>query len=127
MIRVAKSVIIQNGKILLLKRASTSKFFPNLWDLPGGKLDSNENPETAVVRETKEETNLDVECGSLIGEYDLEELKEKIHFWVFSAEVLLGKIHLSADHTDYRWFFSEKIKNYKVTSIVQLVLKNLNL
>jgi 8-oxo-dGTP diphosphatase len=38
-----------------------------LWSIPGGRIESGESDEQAVVREVREETGLDVTCGRLLG------------------------------------------------------------
>lgn len=55
----------KNGETLFLKRSST-KLYGGLWDLPGGKLESNENFYECLTREFKEETNINVEIGQII-------------------------------------------------------------
>ena len=44
------------GRILLGKRKDNNK-----WTLPGGHIESNETSAEAIVRETKEETGLDID------------------------------------------------------------------
>lgn len=56
----AYAVVIKDGKILL------SKQFGDGYDLPGGGIDLGELPEDAVIRETKEETGIDVANPKLI-------------------------------------------------------------
>lgn len=51
-----KATIIQNGKVLILKQIVDNKIFHTL---PGGRIKSP-NYETELVREVKEETNLDI-------------------------------------------------------------------
>lgn len=51
----ASAVIIKDGKILLIWHNKL-----NVWLYPGGHIEENENPDDAVIREVKEETNLDV-------------------------------------------------------------------
>lgn len=47
--------------ILLLKRAAHELYFPNVFEIPGGKVDSKDiNIKYAVIREVKEETGLDI-------------------------------------------------------------------
>lgn len=60
--------IIKNekGEILLLKRTSSDTFYPGVWCLPGGKIEDNEDPRDAVIREVKEETSLSIASATLI-------------------------------------------------------------
>ncbi len=50
----AKAVIISAGKVLLLKQND------GRWDLPGGKVDDEENIVDGLIREVEEETGLKV-------------------------------------------------------------------
>ncbi|MBO7244374.1 MAG: NUDIX domain-containing protein [Alphaproteobacteria bacterium] len=49
---------IKDNKILLIKK--TRGPYTGLYDLPGGSPETNEVPEETLIREIKEETNLDV-------------------------------------------------------------------
>ena len=59
--------ILKNSKqeILFLKR-NISEIYGGLWDLPGGKLENNENYYDCLIREFKEETNIDIKVSKLI-------------------------------------------------------------
>lgn len=52
------------GKILFLKR-HPERPQGNSWGVPGGKLEKNESPRDAVVREIKEEIGLEIDDHSL--------------------------------------------------------------
>jgi 8-oxo-dGTP diphosphatase len=53
---VVDAVIIENNKILLVRRAEKSYEFPGKLALPGGYIDFDETVEQAVLREVQEET-----------------------------------------------------------------------
>lgn len=55
-----KSVIYLNDKVILLKNERDE------WELPGGKLDPGESPESCVVREVFEELNISVQIDRII-------------------------------------------------------------
>ena len=124
MILVAKAVITKNEKILLLKRSLLSNFFPDMWDLPGGKIEVGESPDRSVMRETKEETGLVIKPGRLIAEYDLIENTKPIHFWIFSVNSFTTNIKLSCDHTAFHWFSKDELQKQDVTPLVKLHFNN---
>jgi len=61
------AIIIDSGKVLLIKRKHDP--FKDMWALPGGFVEYGETTKSSVVREVKEETNLDVEVIKLAGVY----------------------------------------------------------
>ena len=54
--------VVDDGKVLLVREAKGR--YSGRWGLPKGYVDEGESPEQAVLRELREETNLD---GSVIG------------------------------------------------------------
>ena len=50
--------VIKGGRILMVRHRHDGRAY---WTLPGGGIEAGETPEQAVVREVKEETDLDVE------------------------------------------------------------------
>ncbi len=67
-----------NDKILLIKR--NTRPFVGYWALPGGRMDPGETIEQTVVREVKEETGLQTEIVSVIGEYVERGIKDDIEY-----------------------------------------------
>ena len=62
---VAAALTNQAGEILLQKRPE-GRQMAGLWEFPGGKVDAGESPESALVRELKEELGIDVEPQNLV-------------------------------------------------------------
>ena len=54
------AIIDKQNKVLITKRP-IDKPFGNFWEFPGGKLKKNETPEHAIVREIKEELDINIE------------------------------------------------------------------
>ena len=71
----------RDGRVWLLRRA----FDPGagLWTFPGGFVDLGESVEDAALRETREELDIDVELGALVGVYSRAE--DRIVLVVFGA------------------------------------------
>ncbi|MFO1034394.1 MAG: (deoxy)nucleoside triphosphate pyrophosphohydrolase [Hyphomicrobiales bacterium] len=55
----AVALIDKDGRVLLSKRPA-GKTLAGLWEFPGGKIEVGERPETALIRELKEELGIDV-------------------------------------------------------------------
>jgi len=62
---IALFILNENNEILLGLRQG--KVGNNTWGLPGGKLDKNESFENCIIREAKEETDLDINELTFIG------------------------------------------------------------
>jgi 8-oxo-dGTP diphosphatase len=52
------------GEILLCQRSPTGTY-PNKWEFPGGKVESDETPQEALVRELREELGIEASIGPL--------------------------------------------------------------
>lgn len=61
---VACALIDVDGRVLLAKRPA-NKPMPNLWEFPGGKIEDNETPEAAIIRELDEELGIDTKSTCL--------------------------------------------------------------
>ncbi len=113
------AVIVCNGKILLAKRGSEPG--KNRWTVPGGIVELGEKVHETVVREVKEECNLDVEVHSLIDAVDNLELDEKsewrYHFVVLDFFVRLkgGSLRGGSDVLDVCWVPLEEVEKYDLT------------
>nr|MBI5456093.1 NUDIX domain-containing protein [Candidatus Levybacteria bacterium] len=106
---VSGCFIESKGEFLLLKR-QPEKSHPNKWALPGGKADGNETPQEAIVRESIEETEIDLSDRVKFFKTMYERyLEADFVYHIFHA--LLDKkpeVVLSPEHTDYKWVSPSK-------------------
>lgn len=98
-----KGVLFQEGRVLLLLNERGE------WDLPGGRPDSGEDHRTALTREVREETGLEVEVGAALDQHLFEVLPQKLpgHFVrivPFVCRLVGGsEVTLSHEHLQTRW------------------------
>ena len=71
-----RAAIIENNKILLVQESMDNK-----WAMPGGWADVGEFPGTAIIRETKEESGLEVKPKKTIGIYDANRSGRPLEFF----------------------------------------------
>ena len=94
-IRVAAAMIIENGAVLATQRGYGA--FKGGWEFPGGKLEPGELPEEALVREIREELEVDIEVVEYLDtvEYDYPEFHLSMACFVcrLKSEELVLKEH----------------------------------
>lgn len=122
----AHVVIVKDGKILILKRSQTDQWMPGHYALPGGKIETGENPKDAVSRECKEETNLVVSPKDL--NFLSKVSKQKEHAF-FVTNKFSGDTKLDFEHEDFKWVNPKELSNYKIVpdlpSIISAALESL--
>ena len=103
--RLAVRAVVHDaqGRMLLLRRSNVCRNFVGCWEWPGGKVDPGEDFASAVRRETREETSLEVEITGLAGVTHFA--APAAHFVMLCMEVktIGGEFKLSEEHDDYAW------------------------
>lgn len=111
--KTAGALIKKDGKFLLLKRANT-KIFNNYWAVPGGKIENDENPEEAIKREIREETNLDFKpIFFKIYHEDFPRFNWKAKVRIFYGE-FTGTVEMNEESSEFGWFSLDEIKKMKL-------------
>jgi 8-oxo-dGTP diphosphatase len=78
-LRVALGIVFKDDKVLLVERAKREGDLT--WGFPGGKIDPGEESSHAVVRECLEETGVECNQLTLLGELLHEERGVHISYW----------------------------------------------
>jgi 8-oxo-dGTP diphosphatase len=108
--RIACKALICNGsKVLILREATTYKDGTNIgkYHLPGGRIEPGEHFMSALLREAKEETGLEIVVGKplYVGEWSpvIRGEQNQIVAIFFVCQAKTKTVTLSEEHDDYQW------------------------
>lgn len=75
---VAAAVILDGARVLLTQRPGGTHL-AGAWEFPGGKLEAGESPEEALVREIREEIDVEIAVDDILD----------VTFWRYPAKDVL--------------------------------------
>ena len=109
-IEVVAAIIKKDDKIFITKRSYGE--FIDMWEFPGGKVEVGETQEEALIREIKEELELDITNLNYLTtvEYDYPSFHLIMH--CFICEIFGGTLSLNA-HNDAKWVSLEQLASQK--------------
>jgi len=109
--QVAAAIIENNGKVLIAQRPRDDKLSLK-WEFPGGKIEKLETPEEALVREIREELNLDIQItGYFMNNLYRYETGE-IELMCYLAEVIGGELKLNF-HEAAEWVEKDRLREFE--------------
>ncbi len=118
-IEVTAAIIKNEQNEFLICQRPGGKNCELLWEFPGGKQEPDETLEQCLVREIKEELNIEIEVrkkyDDIYHEYmELEELQtdKVIHITFFECVITCGKITVK-EHNDIKWITVNDFIHYQ--------------
>ena len=110
-IEVVAALISNDDKFLICQRP-LNKSRPLLWEFAGGKVETGESKEAALIRECKEELGIIIVIDSEFISVDYQYPDIAIHMTVYRAHVIEG-IPTLIEHNDLKWISLSEAKDYE--------------
>lgn len=107
-----KAIVIYNQKVLILKKVKPSTDGLGYWELPGGGLEYGETPHEALIRELKEETDLDIKIIKPVYTFTAIRPNYQTVGIGFLTIPTNDHVHISFEHTEYKFVDTDEIKEY---------------
>lgn len=111
--RVAMTVLVRRGRVLLAHRRAGRRWYPDCWDLVGGHLEPGESPEEAARRECREE--IDVEVLELHPvEVDLDDPEIEAHAFLVTRWRGEPRNAATDEHDALGWFGVQQLAGVRL-------------
>ncbi|MDF1677326.1 MAG: 8-oxo-dGTP diphosphatase MutT [Legionellaceae bacterium] len=122
---VSVAIITDTSKRFLVTRRAFDISHGGFWEMPGGKVEPNETPYDALVREIQEEVGLQVQSAELIGQIKHTYPDKKVRLHVFQVLQYEGTASCNDGQLALQWASREVIDTLQFpeanTAILQLV------
>ena len=122
-IEVVAALIWDGNRFMACQRPS-HKARGLLWEFVGGKVEKGESKEEALVRECREELDVEVFVGDVFMELVHEYPDMTIRLTLFNAAILKGKPRL-LEHNAIKWITPEEIDGMEFCPADEEILKRL--
>lgn len=111
MTEVAAAVIRSgDGRILICQRPA-NKGNALLWEFPGGKQEPGETLQDCVIRECREELDVDIAVGPVLAETTHTYPDITVHLTFFEARLAGGRV-TRKEHADLRWVTAPEMMDF---------------
>jgi 8-oxo-dGTP diphosphatase len=106
-------VLNGEGEILIVQRAPDDEVGAGTWEFPGGKIDFGEDLEGALMREIKEETNIDAAVGRILYAISFNtQTSRQVVLLTYLCRTDSKKVALSGEHSAFHWVKAERLREF---------------
>lgn len=120
------AAVLQRGDQVLIQRRPSQGLLGGLWEFPGGKIEAGETPPQALQREIREELELEIEVGEMLGTYHHAYTHFKVTLQAFHAEILSGQAQAHAA-SEIAWAKIDHLTDYPMGKIDRMISKDISL
>jgi 8-oxo-dGTP diphosphatase len=108
---VVGAVIVEAGLVLAARRTRRSDL-SGLWEFPGGKVEDDEDPRDALIRQIREELSASIAISKEVApDGEPWRISEKYVLRLYLASVVCGELHPGADHDLLRWLAVDELES----------------
>lgn len=117
---VVCGVMRKENQVLIARRGKG--VHENMWEFPGGKVEPGETKEAAIIRELKEELEIDVEVKDFLVDVMDERDTISIHVSAYLCQIIKGTPILHVHH-EYKWVSAKELDAYAFEAADQEIIQ----
>ena len=105
------AALIWDGDRFMICQRPAHKARGLLWEFVGGKVEAGETGEQALIRECREEIDVELSVGDVFMEVLHEYPDLTVHLTLYNASIAKGTPR-KLEHNDIRWITPDEIPDY---------------
>jgi ribonuclease HI len=122
-----RAIINEGGKALVLRRANGRPTILGKYELPGGKLAYNEQPEDALRRYLHDDAGIHIKSAQLFDvvtyiDHDDRGIQYAVIVFLVTPTAENRPINLSGNYSKYKWHAMSNVQQSELTDLTQLLL-----
>ncbi len=121
--RVSVAIIVDDQQRLLITQRAPNLSHGGFWEFPGGKIESNESPEIALLREVHEEVGLEILAFRYLGETYYAYDTYQVILYGFYVHQYRGEAFCQESQTGMCWVNREDLINYDFPAANQQLIE----
>ncbi len=118
------AALIRKGNTFLICQRPAHKTRGLLWEFVGGKVEPGETKKQALVRECREELDVEIRVSDVFTRLVHEYPDMTVDLTLFNAEIIKGSIRL-LEHNDIKWITPQEIENFDFCPADKDILKKI--
>ncbi len=107
------AAVILSGDVILLHKRKKGDALEGTWEFPGGKVEEEETPAEALVREIREELGLNIKVEKELGE--ITHTYPHIHIKLRAFKVPSTTQKVYSNEGEIRWVYPHEIEGYNLS------------
>lgn len=125
LLKVAVGVIIDDQQRILITRRPLHASHGGIWEFPGGKVEDGETPGDALIREIKEEVDLDIHVQDIhfLGEINHAYSHHSVALLVYCVRSFQGEAKAMEMQMDLRWVEMNRLQDFEFPEANQQIIE----
>ncbi len=123
MTEVVAALVWDNDSFMICQRPKHKKR-GLLWEFVGGKVEAGESKEQALIRECREELDVEIKVNEVFMDVVHDYPDMLVHLTLFNAEISKGTPKL-LEHNDIKWITPAEIQNFEFCPADEEILKKI--
>jgi 8-oxo-dGTP diphosphatase len=112
-VNVSVAIITDSAQRFLITRRALNISHGGFWEIPGGKIEPEETPYEAILREVYEEVGLNIQAADFLGEVKHTYPEKNVCLHVFKVHQYTGNATCNDGQLDLRWVSREALTDFQ--------------